>query len=246
MLLLPTWSIVHSRSWKMQIPYLARHCRVVTFDGRGNGRSDRPAGAEAYSIDEFAADALAVMDATGDRARHAGGACRAARSGGPSSPPITPSGSTAIVYIGPAVGLAPGHPERDSTPFDEALDTDEGWAKYNSHYWTRDYLGFLEFFFAKCFNEPHSTKQIEDCIGWALETTPEALADATRGIGWPRAEDFRAMCARVRCPDARDPRRPRPDPAARAGGGAGGGDRRRARDARGLRTPPQRARPGAG
>ena len=28
MLLLPTWSIVHSRHWKMQIPYLARHCRV--------------------------------------------------------------------------------------------------------------------------------------------------------------------------------------------------------------------------
>ena len=34
-LLLPTWSIIHSRQWKMQIPYLARHCRVVTFDGRG-------------------------------------------------------------------------------------------------------------------------------------------------------------------------------------------------------------------
>ena len=25
-LLLPTWSIVHSRAWKMQMPYLARHC----------------------------------------------------------------------------------------------------------------------------------------------------------------------------------------------------------------------------
>ncbi|HEY4824685.1 MAG TPA: alpha/beta hydrolase, partial [Solirubrobacteraceae bacterium] len=44
-LLLPTWSGIHSRMWKFQIPYLARHCRVLTFDGRGNGRSDRPRGA---------------------------------------------------------------------------------------------------------------------------------------------------------------------------------------------------------
>ena len=64
-LLMPTWSIIHSRHWKMQIPYLARHCRVLTFDGRGNGRSDRPAEPDAYREEEFAADALAVMDATG-------------------------------------------------------------------------------------------------------------------------------------------------------------------------------------
>ena len=46
-LLLPTWEIVHSRSWKCQIPYLARHGTVVTFDPRGNGRSDRPRTAAA-------------------------------------------------------------------------------------------------------------------------------------------------------------------------------------------------------
>ncbi|HKA99002.1 MAG TPA: alpha/beta hydrolase [Streptosporangiaceae bacterium] len=63
-LLLPTWSIMHSRHWKMQISYLARHCRVLAFDGRGNGRSDRPTQPEAYAEREFAADALAVMDTT--------------------------------------------------------------------------------------------------------------------------------------------------------------------------------------
>src|ERR1044072_3258451 len=63
-LLLPTWSLIHSRHWKMQIPYLARHCRVVTFDGRGNGRSDRPQEAAAHDEREFAADALAVLNAT--------------------------------------------------------------------------------------------------------------------------------------------------------------------------------------
>src|SRR6266513_958083 len=60
LLLLPTWSLVHSRFWKAQIPYLARHFRVVTFDGRGNGRSDRPVGPEHYGPPELAAEPLAA------------------------------------------------------------------------------------------------------------------------------------------------------------------------------------------
>jgi pimeloyl-ACP methyl ester carboxylesterase len=73
-MLLPTWSIIRSRHWKLQVPDLARRHQVVTFDGRGNGRSDRPAAVEAYRPTGFAADALAVMDATGtDRARAAHG-----------------------------------------------------------------------------------------------------------------------------------------------------------------------------
>src|SRR5207302_7834458 len=64
-LLLPTWTLVHSRVWKAQIAYLARHFRVVTFDPRGNGKSDRPRDWALYAESEFAADALAVMDATG-------------------------------------------------------------------------------------------------------------------------------------------------------------------------------------
>src|SRR5919204_5275201 len=64
-LLMPTWSIIHSRFWKMQIPYLARRFRVVVFDGRGNGKSDRPQQPEAYAEGEYADDALAVLDATG-------------------------------------------------------------------------------------------------------------------------------------------------------------------------------------
>ena len=64
LLLLSPWAIVHSRFWKLQVPYLARHFRVVTYDGRGNGRSDRPAVSAAFDDSEFAADAVAVMDAT--------------------------------------------------------------------------------------------------------------------------------------------------------------------------------------
>jgi pimeloyl-ACP methyl ester carboxylesterase len=64
-LFLPTWSIVHSRCWKQQIPDFARRQRALTFDPRGNGRSDRPSDPAAYSEEEFSADALAVMDAAG-------------------------------------------------------------------------------------------------------------------------------------------------------------------------------------
>jgi pimeloyl-ACP methyl ester carboxylesterase len=198
-LLLPTWSLIHSRHWKLQIPYLARHCRVVTFDGRGNGRSDRPVGAEAYAIREFALDALAVLDATEtERAVLVGVSCAALW--GVLLAAEHPERVAGAAFIGPAVALAPPLPERAVYPFDEPLDTDEGWAKYNIHHWLRDYRDFLEFFLGKCFTEPHSTKQIEDGIAWALETTPETLADHEAGIGLPTGVDFADLCARVSCP----------------------------------------------
>jgi pimeloyl-ACP methyl ester carboxylesterase len=198
--LMPTWSIIHSRFWKAQIPYLARHFRVVTFDGRGNGRSDRPRGVAPYLDREFAADALAVMDATAtERAALVALSC-----GAPWATLVAaehPERVSAIAYIGPAVPLAPGHPERAIVArFDEELGTDEGWAKYNRHYWRRDYLGFLEFFFAQMFPEPHSTKQIEDCVGWGLETDPETLADTMSALTLCGREQFADVCARVRCP----------------------------------------------
>jgi pimeloyl-ACP methyl ester carboxylesterase len=173
--------------------------RVLTFDGRGNGRSDRPAGAAAYSEREFAADALAVMDATGTRrAAVVGLSCGALW--GTVLAADHPDRVAGLVAIGPAVGLAPPHPERAVHSFLEPLDTDEGWAKYNRHYWLRDYHGFLEFFFSRCLTEPHSTKQHEDCVGWALEITPETLADSQQGLLLCGLESFRDCCARVRCP----------------------------------------------
>ena len=41
-MLLPPTPISHSRIWKAQVHYLARHHRVVVYDGRGNGNSDIP------------------------------------------------------------------------------------------------------------------------------------------------------------------------------------------------------------
>ena len=197
-LLLPTWSIIHSRHWKAQIPYLARHARVVTFDGRGNGRSDRPTEVEAYAEREFAADALAVMDATGtERAVLVGlsagvlwGVLLAAEH---------PERVEGAVFIAAAPPFAQ-HLARSKTPFDEPLESYEGWAKFNRHYWLENYRDFLEFFFGQVFTEPHSTKQIEDCVGWGLDTTPEILALTSVGRELRDRDEFAGLCGRISCP----------------------------------------------
>src|SRR5215216_2569176 len=197
-LLPPTWEIVHSRFWKAQIPYLARHTRVVIFDPRGNGRSDRPDAFEAYARREFAADALAVLDAAGvDRAVvvswcDMGESLLLAAE--------HPERVAGLVFIAPP--LSDREPDRGDYPFDSEPGTDEGWAKETRGYWLRDWPGYLEFFFATCFTEPHSTKQVEDSVGWAGDTDMETILAGFRG--WetkiiPPAE-VAALGVRVRCP----------------------------------------------
>jgi pimeloyl-ACP methyl ester carboxylesterase/predicted glycosyltransferase len=192
LLLLPSWSIVHSRLWKGQIHYLARHFRVLAFDGRGNGYSDRPTDAAAYGASEFVADALAVLDAAGVDA-----ACVAGVSMGGLRALLLaarhPERVTGAFVIDPTVPrlIAPP-PEQGSTRFDDELERYEGWSKYNRHYWLRDYRGFLEFFFAQAFPEPHSTKQVEDCVAWGLDTTPEVLIATVVG-GRARLPDRQAI-----------------------------------------------------
>ena len=198
-LLLPPWSIVHSRCWKMQIPYLARHYRVITFDPRGNGRSDRPIGPNAYDEREFAADAVAVLDATGsDRAVIVGFSLGAQRSLLLATE--HPARVAGVVFIGPAVPLAPTA-SRDQwvAGFNQPRDSYHGWGKYNRHYWLSDYEDFVEFFFSKAYNEPHSTKHHEDAVGWGMDTDPETLVDTHLGPSLS-ADDVHALAERVSCP----------------------------------------------
>jgi pimeloyl-ACP methyl ester carboxylesterase/predicted glycosyltransferase len=198
-LLLPTWSLFHSRHWKMQIPYLARHCRVVTFDGRGNGRSDRPQDASAYDEREFAADALAVMDATEtERAVLIGFSLGGQR--GLLLAAEHPKRIEGAVFIGPNFpGGGSPLPERTVYDFDTEYDTYEGWAKHNRYHWLRDYRDWVEFFISKMFTEPHSTKPIEDAVAWGLETDAETMV-ATQDASGLTPEESRALCRRVRCP----------------------------------------------
>jgi pimeloyl-ACP methyl ester carboxylesterase/predicted glycosyltransferase len=199
-LLLPSWAIVHSRIWKGQIPYLARHGRVVTFDPRGNGRSDRPEESRAYSEWELVEDALAVLDATGtDQAVVVSlslGAHRALILAAEH-----PERVSAAVFISCSLPLTPLLPERaeSAARFDDVLESRDGWAKFNRHYWLEDYRGFLEFFFSRCLTEAHSTKQIEDAVGWGLEGSAEMLL-ATAEAPALDEDEAAALASQVQCP----------------------------------------------
>jgi pimeloyl-ACP methyl ester carboxylesterase len=193
----PPWIIVHSRIWKAQIPDFARRHKVIAWDARGNGRSDRPQDPAAHGDRAIAADLLAVLDASGTESVVLVGLSSAA------VPQIIvatehPDRVLGLVLIGPSVPLGERVSGRD-IPFEDVLDTEEGWAKQNRHFWRRGFRAWLEFFFGQMFNEPHSTKQIEDAVGYGTSTDPETLGATMRAEDVDR-DTFLRMCASVRCP----------------------------------------------
>ncbi|HEY5858011.1 MAG TPA: alpha/beta fold hydrolase [Aldersonia sp.] len=203
-LLLPTWSIVDSRIWKLQIAFLARHHRVITFDGRGTGASSRPACAAAYRDAEYAADTVAVLDATDtEQAVLVGYSCgsnwaiRVAAD--------HPERVRGVVAISSSCGFALNHTEVELRRWEaEPAASPVGWQTYNRHYWRDGHLDdFRKFFFTEMFPEPHSTKQIEDVLSWSAAIDAETLAATTAarlgGDGVAR-ETLDEFAARVRCP----------------------------------------------
>jgi pimeloyl-ACP methyl ester carboxylesterase/predicted glycosyltransferase len=211
-LLLPTWPIVHKRLWKMQVPYLARHHRVVTYDGPGNGRSDRPLRPEPYQHSTQVEYARLVLDATGTGQAVVAGASLAANwvlEFAASHPDrtlgcITIAGSVPLGTVDPAdasedafLAAPPDLPP--SVVPELGQDPPSHWAKWNRQYWLDHYEDFTAFFFGQIFSEPRSTKGIEDSVGWASETTPEVLL-AEAGAAPPTRAHIEDWCARLRCP----------------------------------------------
>jgi pimeloyl-ACP methyl ester carboxylesterase len=182
---------------------------VLTFDPRGNGRSDRPRTPAAYAEREFAGDALAVMDAT-DTER----AVLVSLSKGAQRALLLaadhPERVRAAAFIGPFFpasrlgGLrwrALGNPRLLRAFFIRPVVA-KGWLKFNGAHWRDDYEDFVEWFMRRIFNTPHSSKQIEDAIGWGLETDAETLILSVVGdLAAPATRrDQLALARRVRCP----------------------------------------------
>jgi len=202
-LLLPTWQIIASQFWKCQVGPLSRHHRVVSYDGRGSGRSSHPAGAAAYTDLECAQDILTVMDATNtERAVLVALSCAATWAVHAAA--RHPDRIAGIVAISPSCGYPVPGQKRDEHAFDAPWNGQQGWATYNRNHWLDgDFAAFRQFFFEQMCSEPHSSKVFDDLMEWSAPTDTQVLADATAGrIGLDGA-----VCAplddasrRVRCP----------------------------------------------
>jgi pimeloyl-ACP methyl ester carboxylesterase len=201
--LLPSAPIIHSRQWKGQIHFLSRSWRVVAYDGRGNGASDRPTTSDAYHDDRFVDDLVAVMDATGtDRAVLVGlcvdGVWRSIRLA--AEQPQRVLGIVAFSVGVPRLAPPQPHYLEAGAAFDDELATTDGWAKMNRHHWLRDYPDFARFFFGQMTTEPHSSKAIEDATAWAVEGSVEVmLAEREADFPWD-LEAIEAKARAVRCP----------------------------------------------
>jgi pimeloyl-ACP methyl ester carboxylesterase/predicted glycosyltransferase len=201
-LLLPSWCLVPSELWKLQVPALARRTRVVTFDPRGSGLSDRPRDPHAYGLDDEVEDALDVMDAAGVQRALVVALSR----GNETALALAADHDDRVVgwvAVAPSIsGLGEHAPGRAAAfaRWNEDTGIDEGWLRYNRWSWLRDHDGFVDFFMHELVPEPRSTKLIEDLVGWGLETDGPTLVCSELARNRLQPFPVAERCAEVRCP----------------------------------------------
>ena len=168
--------------------------------GAATGAPTARAASSAYAEREFAADALAVHGRHGDRARGRSSRLSVRRAVGDAArrrPPRARAAARLHRPGGPA--RARRIPSaRSCARFEEELDdATRAGRSTTATTGSATTAASSSSSSAQMFTEPHSTKQIEDCVGWALETDPETLADTTAALSPVPARAVRATCARA-------------------------------------------------
>jgi pimeloyl-ACP methyl ester carboxylesterase/predicted glycosyltransferase len=203
LVLLPANPISHSRLWKAQVHYLARHHRVVLYDGRGNGLSDTPDPAQPWLQSWWASDCLTVLDALSIDAALLVGICGDGVWPSLQLAAVHPERVLGIFAIAPGVPLVSEplpHRAAAMATFEDKLEDPQGWQKFNRHYIRENHHGFLEFFFGEMFPEPHSTKQLEDAVAYGLDGPVEALIPDDEVPVATTKEEVEETIRQVRCP----------------------------------------------
>jgi pimeloyl-ACP methyl ester carboxylesterase/predicted glycosyltransferase len=194
------WPILPSAMYKAQVPFLARYFRVVTYDPRGNGRSDRPTEAQAYADDVLIADALGVMDGTGTE-----GAVVVAIANDPwvlrfvAFHPDRVLGLALLATCLPLLSDPLPHRRAVWEHFEDEPDPQQPWARETRRSRLRDHRGFAEAFLSQGCTEPHSTKLLDDAVDWAMGTTAEILLLDPPGE-FTSKDEVESVSRRVRCP----------------------------------------------
>ena len=166
-----------------------------------------PAGAEAYDEREFAADALAVMDATGtERALIVGFSLGSQR--GLILAADHPDRVDGAVFIGRASLGGGGHAAERRSRLRRRARHRRGLGEVQPPLLAARLPRLRRVLLLEgSSREPHSTKPIEDCVGWGLETDGETLdRDASAAPASRPRGDRARLCGRS-LPGARDPRR---------------------------------------
>lgn len=172
----PVFNIVDSRLWKAQVPWLARHHRVLTIDPRGNGRSDRPHDPARFDPFQIAEDVVAALDASAvERTVLVGNSIGSIYSSLAAA--LHPDRVAGIVHIGTGMNLTGTYDDPLSEAlarFEDDLDDDEGWSTFNARYWARDWEGGAAFFIDQALSDAHSGQPIEDARSWARDADPRS------------------------------------------------------------------------
>lgn len=193
-LFVPTWNFVDSRVLRHSVDGLRDQFRLLTFDARGSGSSDHPA--TGYGFDRHAADAVAVLDASGTTSA----SLVAASLGANTAVLLAATQSERIdrmVLIQPAIDLPDEGSEGNTNDPQADRSAVDASAWETAPDWKTDYAKFVPWFIAEVFPEPDSQPTIDEIVGIALEADHGMLLRQSAELDWNQAADH---LADIRCP----------------------------------------------
>jgi pimeloyl-ACP methyl ester carboxylesterase len=167
-LFVPTWNLVDARVVGHQVAALEAHADVLTYDPRGAGASERPS--RGYDFPLHAADALAVLDASGVERASIVTASRGLNTAVLLAAD-DPRRFDRLAAVGPYMQLDP-EPAPPNPDWLESL--------------RNDWCGFIVPFMHAVFTEPDSADVIAEMTAIGLEATPDVIAAQETELDWTR------------------------------------------------------------
>ena len=171
-LFVPTWNFVDSRVLRHQVDGLRDRFRLITFDARGSGASDHPA--TGYTFPDHAADAVAVLDATGTAVASLVGAS----AGTHTSVHVAvahPERVRRLVLVAPPMDLPGVEPANREDALPDEPD------------WITEYPAFVRWFIRTAFPEPGCETTIDEIVAIGLEADLAMLLQQAEEADWDEA-----------------------------------------------------------